>query len=640
MAKKQTIWIERLGIVRLMLSLLSVMMKRNTIIYYDMLLVTRIAKKTLSILKRYNQDKYFSCKPFLRDMKDGSGGSLYYQLDANMRRFLEKFCKTYLSDKTSGYQNMIKCYLTANLQRRARFATIVDHNTRDQINDQTNIIIFEKDPHNIAMKDFWKEKGFLVKESFNLKHLRLFLVPIYYSLRVFLTRISKKEVKTNIKAIRPSVWVEYAAGDNVDFFFWMKYLDRGKYDCICYLDRPDSPPNSKVLKEIEEKYDNIGWIDGGHAANLNSVEFGWGSISNIFIRCIEFHHKGSPLFLRLLHFQYEYWLHIYKMLFSRYKVKIFIQHQDVSWKQEVQRNAIEAVGGIFVGFHWSSYHVVLTPIHLFPFHVFFVWGKLFHDVINSSYNTCNYVLPSGVWITPKNNGFLNDSRLRGLDFVFTIFDSSVAHHLHQTPASLSRFYLRILEILDANPHWGAVAKCKGQNIEELSYLPEGRQIVNRMKTLIKEKRLVALDYSVLPMVASRNSDLCVCYGINSAGIISALYGGRSVHWDCSWVSKHPFYKDRSQKIVYRTLDEIEDAVILAEKGDKSIGDFSSWKKRLNFNDDFAAGRRVGEFFNDYLDRCECSSDVHESLKFSVSRYIEKNHINEEFFQMTDNLWEE
>ncbi len=128
----------------------------------------------------------------------------------------------------------------------------------------------------------------------------------------------------------------------------------------------------------------------------------------------------------MFRFRYAFWFFVYKSVFEQYKVKILVQHQEVSWRQEVQAMAIEAASGIILGYHWSHYQFSVTPTHLFPYHVFFAWGQLIHNCLQKGGNTCNFILPCGLWtneevdITGELNKFSDK-----VNFVISVLDSSV-----------------------------------------------------------------------------------------------------------------------------------------------------------------------------------------------------------------------
>ena len=216
--------------------------------------------------------------------------------------------------------------------------------------------------------------------------------------------------------------------------------------------------------------------------------------------------------------------------------------------------------------------------------------------------------------------------LKNLEFTFAIFDSSAGNNTHQTLPSLSRFYSLLLGLLEKNASWGAVVKSKSGDIDSLSILPDGKDLVRRFRSLTETGRVHFLNSRLSPVTAVALTDISVCYGMNSAGIVAGVHGYKALHWDCVGWTKHPFYNDPGQKFIFKTLEDLEDAIMRASKGDSSIGDFSKWKQPFNHFDDFNADRRVGEFIQDIMDMSLKTVNAREMLDFAAKRYIERNEI--------------
>ena len=253
-------------------------------------------------------------------------------------------------------------------------------------------------------------------------------------------------------------------------------------------------------------------------------------------------------------------------------------------------------------------------------------------------HTCRYVLPSGIWLKPTDQRRPKelDHLSKELDFIIAVFDANVAHGFMQTPVltpeSLSLFLLRIVGLLEQNQRWGAIIKCKHQSIYDYEdILQQGGEIVARMRSLNKQNRLVELQVETSPITASENSDLAVCYAFNSAGIVSGIYGYRAILWDCLGI-EHPFYGDPDQKIVYRSLDELEGAIYSASQGDTTIGDFTKWRQEYNYFLDYQGDKRIGWFVQAFMEEIGRTNDAETALDLVVKRYIGENQIGDEFFR--------
>ncbi|GAH88600.1 unnamed protein product, partial [marine sediment metagenome] len=134
-----------------------------------------------------------------------------------------------------------------------------------------------------------------------------------------------------------------------------------------------------------------------------------------------------------------------------------------------------------------------------------------------------------------------------------------------------------------------------------------------------------------PVIAAVHTDLSVCYGINSAGIIAGLYGCNAIHWDCTGWLGFPIYKYKDQKIFFSSTNEIKNAVKKFAKGDKSIGDFSKWRKKVNYFDDFRGKERMVQFIDYFMEEIIKTCDREHSLQFAVKKYMDKNGIPDDIY---------
>lgn len=621
----EALWVEKLGVLDIV-STVFLRPSSDKAIYYGERGESYPARKILSLIKLFKIRLNIFAISLSLEKEDPDGSTLSYKAREDLLLCCEKFIEKYLSGRSLRFKNAVKCHLSDTLRSRIAFASIIESKTK-QMRDKRHIIRFKKHPANKILYRFYEERGFVVKESasmFGYKHVVNMLRLIA---NVIIARITLFQPGSNITSIRQSIWIEYAHKDVVDFAFWKKHVDSALFDIVYYLDRRDTPVEAGITGEIERS--GAKWIDAHPGAMASYISI---STLLIFLKDL-FRPDGRPLWVKVFDFEYNFWKTAYTACFKKYKVKIVIQHRDTLWIQEPQAVAIEAAGGIMMGFHWSNYPHQMTPDHLFPHHLFFIWGRAIKNFLPEKEDVRGYTLPSGVCMF-KDRIDLSDmaKRLKDLKFTFTVFDSSVAYNIHQTPYSLSQFYLLLLDLLEKNMSWGAVVKSKSGDINSNLMLPRGEEIVSRFQSLIKLGRVFFLESRLSPVTASALTKISVCYGLNSAGIVAGTYGYKSLHWDCAGWTFHPFYNDRQQKIIFKTLEELKDAIERVSRGDISIGDFSNWKKEFNYFDDFNADRRVGEFIQDVMDMSFKTTNAQDILDFAAKRYIERNNIENDFFE--------
>ena len=78
---------------------------------------------------------------------------------------------------------------------------------------------------------------------------------------------------------------------------------------------------------------------------------------------------------------------------------------------------------------------------------------------------------------------------------------------------------------------------------------------------------------------------------------------------------------------------------MASKGDKTIGDYSHWKKHINYFEDISAVNRIVGFMETYMKENMNTGDPEHSLSYAANKYLNDNKIGEDFFRK-DDIWED
>lgn len=631
---KRNIWVEKLALLDALI-LVSHSLFAGIIVRYDKNNISPAAKRLINILRKLNLRKNFVPAKLSLEKKDAQGYALNYRLERNIDTCLQGLCDECFSHEEDFLKKVTKSYFAFYLFYRFTFVTMVEEEPEFK-NCSKNIFYLVRHPLNSALIAFYKEKGYSLKESvFSLDGLWYYLRPCYHFLSVVLAQCRTQKEMTNILNIKPSIWIEYCHNEHLDFAFWKGSVKTDDFDVVYYLDRRDSFSFSVMTQKIEKF--GFKWIDLRFSSLAKFANLKVSDIAGL----IKIFFSHSAILLKIFKVEYEIWFLLYREVFKRFKVKVFIQHQEASWIQGPQSKAIESSIGIMLGFHWSGYLYYKEPIYLNPQHVYFVWGEVVYDCMRKRKGMSRYILPSGLWIAATDNDkqeYLDNFRKNNA-FIVSIFDSSVAYNIYQAPDTLSQFYLSNLKLLADNPNWGAIVKSKDRELNDFFPLPNGEEIVSKMNLLIKQNRLLVCKPNFSPVTVASYSDLSVCYGINSAGIIAGVYGYRAIHWDCSGWLHHPFYRDSRQNFVYTILEEIEKCIVKVSRGDQNIGDFSRWRQKYNYFNDYDAHKRVGEFIRLFLDEIIQTEDLEHSLDFSIRKYNEINRIGESFLS-ADSYWED
>ncbi|MDD5136853.1 MAG: hypothetical protein WC369_03820 [Dehalococcoidales bacterium] len=625
--KVRVIWVEKMALTDVLLFLVKsqfVEIKVN----YDESLADPLAVKLIGVLQRPGGRRVFFPAELTLHRTDERGLALIFKVYKELDACIEDFFEIDIPEEPPRSRAMIKSYLAEKLKDKFIFITMVA--------GEANVIYLGRGPFNYMVRRFYAGRGIIVKSPVD----PMGCIKFYYSSFVMaayfiLCKLRGSAVKGSILGIRPAIWAEYYPSHIHSF--WMDTVKAKDFDIVNYLDRSDTPITKETTDAIEKR--GIKWIDARLPALIKMSGSCWGGFikvaGGLFPALF-----SKPAWLGALRFEYSFLSSIYESVFRRYKVKILIQHQEASWKQEAQASAIERAGGIMAGYHWSAYTSYLLPTHLFPQHVYFVWGKIMSELLEKKGNTCRHILPSGVWVLPVGDDHADEKAFAGnVDFAISVFDDSAGYRLYNSPATLSEFYLRMFGIVERNPRFGCIIKSKQPLHKLLLSLSSGKEILDKLEMLRKQERLVVLDHSLSPLVAASSSDLCVGYGINSACAIAAAIGNRpAINWDCSGFAKHPFHKYADQKIVFNTLDELEEAILKASKGDKAVGDYGRWKKCINYFEDLSAIDRINGFFENYMNESAKMEDPERSLAVAVKRYMDDNKVGRKFNQKED-IWE-
>jgi hypothetical protein len=630
---KKIIWVEKLSILHVLYFIIE-NLYCNIEIRYDEHQISRFMQKIIRLLKKTGIFPEFLPALLSLGQKDEKGYALeYYKID-DLLNSLELFCKVNIPKEPKWMKYMIRCFLTDHLENRIAFITMVRKKMLQMKNCEHEMFVTSNFANYIII-NYFKEKGIKIRQFTPIiSYLRIIMIPPYLIIRTLLLQIFSKKIIGNIQNNdrKFSVWFECmpnsALWRPLRKTFGTSNINKD-YKFVYYLDRFDTPINSESTDSLENL--NLSWLDLHH-------------FRHAFLTMRDIRHILYPFTIRknyksiwLIFFKvrFQVYYRLYLNLFKRFNVKVFIQYRVASWIQEAQAQAIKSAGGIMIGLQYDTLQAYKYSFYLTPQHVFFTWGKEQHELLQKKGNTCEYLLPCGIWIGENYN--INNSLLKKLSksvkFIMSIFDSSFAYNAYQTAETFSQFYITVIELLEENPQFAAIIKSKHSDlIDVLTNIHGGKNIISKIKYFINKKRIIILDPRLFdPVIATIHADLSVCYGINSAGIISGLYGCNVIHWDCSGWLEYPIYRDKDQKIIFSSTNEIKNAVKEFAKGDKSIGDFSKWRKKVNYFDDFRGKERMVQFIDYFMEEIIKTCDREHSLQFAVKKYINKNGIPKDIY---------
>ena len=557
------------------------------------------------------------------------GALLPHEYGDRLDRLIQPVLR-HFEDEPLPLQHALRSYITIALFDKFCYATLIDVRVGQRaLAAAAQEFVLERHPANGALVSWLRERGYRVRET----------LWCHESVRVALGLLGKALAALPLQAGagsrgdavpgRPAIWIEWEPrllSRQWSLLFWKEHVAALGFDIACYLDRNDSETTPEVIDAIKER--GMRWLDCRAPHRL--VRLPCADLLTLARAAIA-RDPGKPWWLRCFRLRYQATRSLYRALYSRYAVKVLIQHQEASWHPNAQAEAIEEAGGIMIGTHWSSYRGYALTTHTHPQQVYFVWGRFMRETLDKKGHTLRHLLPSGLSILPDKGIPPPARRLRkGLGFVMAIFDSSIGFTVFQSARQMSAFYDLVLGLLEEHTIWGAAAKRKSNGLDDLASLPRGRELVRRARRLVEEGRLVFEEHTVSPATVSQEADLTVCFSVSTPGIVAGILGGKAVHWDCAGTVRHPIYSDPEQKILYRDLGELRRAVAAAAAGDGTVGDFSKWRPLFDEFGDDKGPARIGAFLQCYMDDVVATGDSRGALERAVHSYLKANRVEPAF----------
>ena len=185
-------------------------------------------------------------------------------------------------------------------------------------------------------------------------------------------------------------------------------------------------------------------------------------------------------------------------------------------------------------------------------------------------------------------------------------------------SKIVNFYEEVLDVIQKNPKWAVIIKSKSNTFQKLS---KSKKIISTYDFLKSQDRLILLDSKIKVTVAALASDLGVCFGINSAGVLGAFAGVKMIHIDVPKALGHPLHNMQTKgKIIFDSLASLELLLKKIELGNKKIGCHDQWIGQINKYEDSNGPLRVAKFIGDYVNLVDKNEKKEKALKMSLKNY--------------------
>jgi hypothetical protein len=621
--KRRVVWVERLslaGLARLRVeSALT-----GAEVRFEARDAAPAALAAFSLLERAGLAGGFRRVELTLARRGTDGSAIAYRREKELEVSLSTFAARALPGEGSALRRALVCFLSMSLLDRSVFLAMAEEQARSEPDAEHTFLLRRHHALRLlarARPDRRVREDLGVAAAFKAAGR-----PLLLWTRALAAALMPAEVEGDAEGRRDAVWVEYYpddVGGYISRAFWKDSVDPARFERVFYNDERTIPIDAERARRVADF--GFRWLDAREPWTLGPASAGtlFGLLGLLVSA------PAAPWWLRFFLFEREVHAAIWEAAYRRWRVRAVVQHQDFSWQQDAQALALERSGGALVGVHWAEAPYLVEPEHLTTFGVYFAWGVNQSRRLAGKGHDCRDILPCGAWILPREEEIAAiRPKLAGASFTLALFDTSSSERIFISPAMLSEFMLRALELVAAKPGWKVVLKPKRAGGR--GGLPDEAGIDRLLERLTAEGRAILLDRTVSPASAGLACDLSLGIGINTAAILAGAFGGRCIHWDAPGFKEHPLVRDGAGSVVFDTLDSALAAVERAAAGDRSVGDFSRWAGLVNHFGDRLAPERVGGWLTDYLDALSKGGDAEKARVAACDSYRARHGVPDGF----------
>lgn len=507
-----------------------------------------------------------------------------------------------------------------------------------------------------------KTKGFfLVWPSIqNLIYYPFPLFPFAHILRFYLHKIKKfpsglledeslasdKSSKTLVEFYQRSY-----SGNTNSHLFWFPESGIPAERIVMYFDREDSPNSEQNRNVIKER--GMRWLDLSEYSQWLLINKPIASFFRSYLRSPRPKNlREASVWCWLLVGYFSFLLQIWRIIFRKYNIKVFHQHQEHNFLSHIQTLAINIEGGISLWFHWSMDRLPFAHYNYASYDIYFSWGKCHSDFIDFHEFGYRYILEIGcIFHIDVNSHKIHQIINKfspNVNFIISIFDTTYGYWWQNSSKSVSYFYETLLTAVLSHPSWGAIIKPKKNNNYSFDESNNGLKIADFLKELTLKKRCIIMDSRTHPILAAACSDICIGCSINSACAICGIAGYKALNWNLARKNRHPFYLLNGKgRIVFEEKEEVIRALKLMTEDPENysyIGDFTPWLDSLDPYRDGKAGFRAGQFIKTFITHIDEGDDKDTALQKAVKRYEERWGRDKVYSfetkkaRLSDNIW--
>ena len=218
------------------------------------------------------------------------------------------------------------------------------------------------------------------------------------------------------------------------------------------------------------------------------------------------------------------------------------QHQEFSPDALSKYIALKSLEGVSFWSHWSSSNQLSTHYYYSFVDIIFSWGKLDTDYYKIHKTNFKKIFEVGI----VNGDHLNYEIKNSINYTYSkpkikicLFDTSHSEHtIYVNTKLILSFYKEALKFFIDKQNVKIFIKSKGRSFEKIK---KNIAIKELYETMSNKKQVEVIDSKITPYNIAKNCDLTISFDYNTAGIISGLYGIRSIFINSSNLNNYPFH---------------------------------------------------------------------------------------------------
>ena len=293
----------------------------------------------------------------------------------------------------------------------------------------------------------------------------------------------------------------------------------------------------------------------------------------------------------------KYWSQVYK----DNGICVLWSMLDVDPEKNIKSQAIESLGGKFIGSHWSNYPDNRVNTQK-CYDIFFAWSEYFanYNVVSDNLYVLGY--PSDHYFDNIRLLAQKSKKMYGNKFVISFHDNIVFNDIMYSVQMQIDIHLLLISLLNKFPNIVILLKPKRIHTFKEVYkrVPELKKWINngRIEVFLGDSNMS----KVPPVQVGMMSDLVIGLGISTAAAECCFGGTVSFHADFTGFYDNEFANKCDGKFVYRNIVDLRSAIENQINGTGfSVKDCQEYHKILDPFQDGMTYKRTGKIIKDLLE---------------------------------------